>query len=186
MLKNLDTYYTPIESEESQERANEVTDLIGVLYGIKPTAFLDFVPFRDDQASIYETIGKLGIIAVTVPITPCSSESELVIVSYDAILAHEAAAAALRQCGRDDDDADRRLGRLLGYPATATEYYLKRRATIGTPHELPTCGTTHINRHFAQFVLSPDNLEEEMRQYAHPLARAVKRAAPETYRRVIN
>ena len=183
LLQSLDTYRTPIESDESHSRANEVSDLIGVLYGIKPTAYLDLAPFRNDQDNIHRTIGRLGVSVV--PFTS-SHESELAVVSYDIELARDAVAALCSRLTQYEEGVERRLGRLFGYPATATDYYILRRATLGTDHELPGHSVTGTAQHFAQFTLSPGKLDEEMREYAYPLKRAVKKATPETYRRVIN
>jgi hypothetical protein len=85
-----------------------------------------------------------------------------------------------------DEEEHRTVGRLLGFPETATDYFLRRFDTIGTPDELPMIipdwidGTVDEQLH--SFILSPEQYQEEMAAYIDPLHDAVRTFGPETYR----
>lgn len=85
-----------------------------------------------------------------------------------------------------DKERHKIIGRLLGYPESATDYFLRRFDTIGAPDELPMIipdwidGTVDEQLH--SFILSPEHYQEEMAAYIDPLHDAVRTHGPETYR----
>jgi len=160
---------------ESIKQANGVIDLVGVIAGIKPVAFLD-----KDQVNA-DLIGAMGI--------SCESiDDESYAISRDENLSLELKELFLSRQGESGAASDewyRQFGTLLGYPDTAIDYYIKRMPTVFTDTPLPFVepdsieGTT--TSYFNQLVLSPDNYEAELDEYVKPLEAAVKKLAPKTY-----
>jgi hypothetical protein len=90
----------------------------------------------------------------------------------------------------NSDDRFRQIGKLLGYPASATDYYLRRRATFKEdtseplPMIIPEAIKGTIHEEFCQFILSPEYWREEVEGYVMPLEKAAKELVPNTYRKM--
>lgn len=91
-------------------------------------------------------------------------------------------------CARDPEKVnktlERAIGKLLGYPPTATEYYIKRLVMLEKSGELPDMFEPPLDdpiKHFCWLILSPDNYADEVEAYARPLMEATKKFAPKTY-----
>lgn len=156
----------------------DITDIVGVLSGIKPAAMVEHRPQLIEVAEKFDLSVKFF-----------KYESEPVggmTISRDPYLAAEL--AELFQNGWEADDRCRRIGTLLGYPRSATDYYIRRRHTIGKEDELPMIlpesimGT--VRKEFCQFNLSPEHWREEIDGYAMPLEKAVRDLTPETFRKM--
>lgn len=88
----------------------------------------------------------------------------------------------------DHDDGHRKVGKLLGYPGTSTEYFIQRMKSLRGPidrqlpaiHPLELEGSTLGT--FNQIINSPDNWREELDVYAVPLERATRELAPLSYK----
>lgn len=157
------------------KQANGVIDLVGVIAGIKPVAFLD-----KDQVNA-DLINAMGISCQAI-------DEESYAISRDENLGLQLKEVFLSRQGESGAASDewyRQFGTLLGYPDTAIDYYIKRMPTVFTDTPLPFVepdsieGTT--TNYFNQLVLSPDNYEAELDEYVKPLEAAVKKLAPKTY-----
>ena len=87
-----------------------------------------------------------------------------------------------------DDATQYKMGKLLGYPATSTGYFLHRLRVKRETGIVPDSVRPNIKgdeRLFAQFVLSPGSYQLEIDQYSKPLSEAVRLMAPNTYRDIL-
>ncbi len=158
-------------------RAAGLMDIAGVIAGIKPVVLM-----HTSEVSIKE-VKTLGFHCVVV------NETGSYIASNDRTRAIEAArifTQGLTKSGNRTVATERKIGKLLGYPATATEYFLKRWKTLDTKDELPvviprsTLGT--VDDFFVQLILSPEHYKEELAAYVMPLKEATRQYLPKTYR----
>lgn len=166
-----------LSEEFGESIAYDVTDVIGVLVGLKPAALVGGNK-RDIETSLFE---RLGLSYAQWP------EKNLVYVSRDKVLAHRLAELHKQVWGSNAiyPDENREIGRLLGYPETATEYFIERLKTLGSNNPLPAVnpddtGDT-VSSYFQNLILSPDNYKEELAEYCEPLEAAVREFAPKTY-----
>lgn len=86
-------------------------------------------------------------------------------------------------------ECDQEIGQLLGYPETATRYFLDPIARFnprGGGQEFDEYrrkseeGT--VSQHFQRLILSPAHYEEELASYSQPLEEATRTLLPNTYR----
>jgi len=157
-------------------RASAISEMVGVLVGLKPAALM-----RDDYIDL-EDIEAVGL-----------SYESMDDSGHYAVSKDEAISEDLRdvfQLSRDEDgqlttNGHRQIGKLLGYPETATDYFLKRMDTYDTPEELPLVRSRSLQGtpgdFLHQFILSADNSQEEIQNYVMPLVAAVKELTPNTY-----
>jgi hypothetical protein len=156
-------------------RASAISELVGVLAGLKPSALMrnDWINTEDIEAVglNYNVLGEHHFA-----------------VSRDGEISDnlsEVFETARYDDGMLSEDGHRQLGKLLGFPETSTEYFLKRTPTVFTPDELPMVKSRKLqgtaSDFFHQFILSPDHYEEEINTYILPLVAAVKSLAPNTY-----
>ncbi len=162
-------------------QSQQMISISGVMAGVKPAAIIDY----DDQ--LLGFIDKLGLECTgTYP-------GDVVAISRSKDLANRVFGLFDEvgcQVDRTDENRHRIAGKALGYPETATEYFLKRSPTISQPTEqqLPMIepleleGT--VRRHFHQFVLSDEHWREELNDYVIPLEEATRNLAPLTYRQL--
>ncbi|MDB5180895.1 MAG: hypothetical protein JWO54_657 [Candidatus Saccharibacteria bacterium] len=157
----------------SINRGRAVMELVGVVAGIKSAADLE----REDFD--IELIDALGLAYDLY-------SDKYFTVSWDKKLSQELSSLFLQRQPKDiKESTERRIGKLLGYPETATEYYIRRMKTINTPNKLPSVkprslkGT--VTDLFHMFVLSPDHTQQEIDTYVKPLEAAVKALTPNAY-----
>jgi hypothetical protein len=153
---------------------SDVVDVVGVLADIKPTAIVD------DTADMEQVIDELGLYAC---VYYDDMNSSLLVSKSET--SYQELARTLTESG--GESRMRNIGRLLGYPRTATDYFIARGETLdGTfeqqlplilPREL--VGTPLGELH--PFVYSPDHWREEVESYTVPLAAAVSSMTPLTY-----
>lgn len=157
--------------------AYDVTDVIGVLVGLKPAALVG----GNKQDIDTDLLGRLGLSYTQWP------EKNLVYVSRDGETVRRLAELHKKVWGKNATypDESREIGRLLGYPETATEYFIKRLKTLDSDSPLPAFIPEEtkdtVSSYFQNLVLSPDNYKEELASYCEPLEAAVREFAPRTY-----
>lgn len=155
--------------------AGSVMDVVGVLAGIKPVALVY------DGLKDYSMLKDVGLHAVLI-----NKEIDEYAISRDPVLAEELQGVLETQ----PDDAEgytakqEKVGRLLGYPATGTEYFVHRIETMDTEN-LPMIRIKEardtVDAKFQQLILSPEHYREEVQQYSEPLQAAVRELAPHSY-----
>lgn len=157
----------------------DIVDVVGVLAGLKPSSFVDY----DERLAA--VLNDLGLRHVPFGYDP--EIVDLMAISKDQVMANKLAELLVTHTTEDDE---REIGKLLGYPPTATEYYIKRLPTLRNPSEeqLPMIKPKHfLGRdidEFHQLVLSPDHWQEEVDNFIAPLEAATKEMAPGTYDRI--
>jgi hypothetical protein len=170
-MDRLDWFYDGI-------RLGDTVDIVGVLADVKPASVVSYNP------ELLDVLWKLDL--STCPFGYEPGLVERMTVSKDQHLAEELADLFVNNY--DGEDRNREIGTLLGYPASATEYFVKRRLTLEKDSELPMVIpadlTGTVRKEFCQFNLSPENWREEVEKYAVPLEEAVRNLTPETYRRI--
>lgn len=159
--------------------ASDIVDIVGVVSDIKPAAMIE-------EGSVSNaTLSKLGLEMVK------SSHSEIIHLLYVAktrARAQQLADAHALSWGlgkRVDVENERTIGRLLGYPSSATEYFIKRLDCMGSDAELPMVRVTKTlnttSEYFQQLILSPDNWRDELAAYCEPLEVATRQSTPAVY-----
>ncbi|MCL1839947.1 hypothetical protein FWF89_03065 [Candidatus Saccharibacteria bacterium] len=94
-------------------------------------------------------------------------------------------------CSDDRQDLERKIGRMLGFPATATEAFLGNIEPL--PDEMHYIKTEeqyngrevyefkNHDMRYAGFILSRDHYEEEIETYAKPIRKAMQALFPKIY-----
>ena len=163
-------------------------NVIGVFSGIKPTTVISEGGVGDSSRSI---MNRMGLVF-------CDVNAETTVLSRYQELADTMADLckkdALKYRSHDDVRTQRSVGKLLGFPETATEYFVERRKIYNdtgvlTPAiEFPGFEWSGVNGgmdNFRQFILSPDHAREEVEQYSEPLRQAVEIMTPHLYDRIL-
>lgn len=170
-------------SESSFDAMNDSLTLIGVLSGVKPAGLIYHDAFNDDGYcdELQYRASRLGLSTVEY-VTPegllyisMSKHIELSLALLDEVKsAHDTS----------DDIHEYKIGALLGYPKTATQYYLKRLKAVDELDRYPRSVIHESNEAYVQFVLSPENYQQELESYSQPLEEAVKTLTPKIYDRL--
>ena len=156
--------------------SNGMIDICGVMAGIKPAALVSC-----DNQSI-DLIAELGLCIEG------TNHRSAVTISHSRDLARRLVEEFRSTTEETDGHEHRIIGKILGYPETATEYFLKRMPTVlqSTELQLPMVQPVElenkVRRHFSQLVLSPEFWREELNDYVIPLEDATRELAPRTYR----
>ncbi len=156
----------------------DAMNIAGVISGIKPAALIDG-DLTDRKAlkslNLFSSPSAYGLLAVSRDATTAKKLSDAHI-------------ELMTDKGRDAD-LHRDIGRLLGYPPTAINYFLKRIKTMDTAEELPMVrvrSRKYIkNNHFQQLILSPKYWQQELATYCEPLEEAMCANLPKSYRAVV-
>ena len=154
---------------------SDLVDIVGVLADIKPAALID------RESVPVSLITQLGLAYATTV-----SLNHLLYVSRSESSARRLAALHAEVFGQKlSPRKERAIGKLLGYPKTATEYFIKRWSTVGAPDELPmvcVVDTEHTaSSYYQQLILSPDNWKEELAAYSEPLEATVRALTPQIH-----
>ena len=174
-LDELDT----LSVQFGEDIAYDIVDVIGVLIGLKPVAMIggnSEVPNIDD-----DLIGMLGLRY------DAWAEKNLTYVSRSQEQAARLAELHKIVWGMNaaHPDKNREIGALLGYPETATDYFLKRLESLETDSPLPIFEPDElagsVSRYFCELILSPDHYKDELKAYSLPLEKGVQEFAPKTY-----
>ena len=164
----------------------DAVNVVGVFAGIKPTALLTTI--SAGGVNIESVFNRMGLTCVNV-------DPRTFVLSRHCELA-DAMADLYEQggCRTDDAQMQRSVGKLLGFPETATEYYVERlqferRTGVLIPAiEFPgleSSGEYGRMHNFRQFILSPSHAAEEVAQYCEPLRQATEIMTPHLYERVL-
>ena len=140
-------------------------NLVGVVSSIKPAMeFNIFVQNGDKkkESNVDAILNELGLkyVKESEPYQPDPSYTG---IEYHVAKTTNTAKRAQELMKKSQDegqtgDATRELGQLFGYPKTAVEFFIKR-AKGEVPMDSARRGT------YSSFIHSPDNFEEECRQY---------------------
>lgn len=160
-------------SEEGRGiRPEDVIEVIGVIAGIKPAAYINYA-----EGEAGNCIAQLGM-------WQCSVGGAELCVSRNFALANELAVRFKNiRKGTPDQvkQTERAIGKLLGYPSTSTDYYIDFREDGQLPIVVPAAVRDTVLMGFARLILSPEHWREELEAYAIPLAEATHNLAPRTY-----
>lgn len=174
-LKKLDTILS------KTGHASTVSAVAGVLGGVKPGSVTGCNP------KIAEQLQYLGLYLVSFSIR--GGPIDTMAISRNPEVAEELANICIRMDEATDDD-HRKIGRLLGYPPTATDYFIERRSSREDskrdwlPMIKPKILQGTVAGEFQLLVLSPDNWKEEIDSYIVPIEQATRQLLPDTYRKM--
>lgn len=164
---------------QNQWLTSDVTDIMGVVAGVKPSTLIR----ESDQTVLFAR--EFGLAHYEVP------DRNLMTISRSEDLARALAGAFSDfWAGADDTATNQKIGKMLGYPETSTEYFIRRSPTIDMPidEQLPIIEPVElantVRQHFHQLILSPDHWREELEVYVIPLEAAVREFAPLTYKQL--
>ena len=161
-------------------------DTVGVVADIKPAALLE-----GDHATVEALAHIEGIYSVALDYPDATGK----VISKDPDLAKHLQSLLVDSrilCdeGYIPDDQHREIGRILGYPRTATDYFIERAKHRRThrryPNEAWLEAVPLFHRHIAGFIFSPNHYPEEIEEYSAKLAEALRAYAPNTYRSLWN
>lgn len=178
------------ESGPEELRGEELSMIAGVMVGLKPVALIG----GNMKGAGPEELRALGL-HLRRQDDGTSRDRATYVVSKSAELADLARAFLVgverRQQSGDwlNDEDQHQIGRLLGYPETATDYFIHRlRVQDSTGRWLPA-GKDAIDPALARFaglVLSPGETGlAEVQSYVVPLAEATRLCFPDTYQKMI-
>lgn len=172
-----------IDSEAIKNSSTRVdtVDVVGVLRGIKPGSLIE------DANNMEDYVRKLGLSCEKI-----EGKGMMTIAWNDELAKYLAddLSASWGEILNETPEGNRKIGKLLGYPETATEYYIDRLASFEDPSRedlpmiLPEEFDGTVREYFHQFVLSPDNWREETENYIIPLEEATRELAPRSYKQI--
>lgn len=163
-----------------------IIDTVGVVADIKPTALLGS---DDIMAKALAHTRGIHNIPVNFP------AGAGIVISKDPVLAEYlrsllTTSQTLSDDGLASDDQDREIGRILGYPKTATNYFIERsryRQRHGCyPNEDWREQIPSFHRYVAGFTFSPRHWPEEINEYSAKIAEVMRIYTPETYREIVD
>jgi len=161
--------------------ACDVADIVGVYFGIKPTAINDFSSIDMEKVDLDKfaaLIRKLGLQIIFERHMVDASISQMYFIgkSEKKIRALQDSFHQLWQTAYDSPDKpslDAEIGLLLGYPESAVRYYTHRDRSKALGESNATRGSR--NRHYAH---SDAHEDEEFRQYDAKIHRAMDKYTP--------
>jgi len=156
-------------------QAGCVMNLVGVLTGLKPAAYLE------ESEGLIPALKEIGLYCKK------TRRNGGVAVSYAPKHAAQLAHDIRKTWGKNtiNEPIERRIGSLLGYPETAVDYFVVRSVVMrlgkDVPLVMPEPGAEVPHEAFMQFILSPEHYREELALYATPLEAATRQFAPHSY-----
>lgn len=158
--------------------ANSNINLVGVISALKPAAILD------DRDGLVEKLEAAGL-----SVRETGNGSVVVAVNSDT---SDKLAELLHKKSSENTNSvtEYEIGEILGYPRTATEYYIQRKGTVSLPlgEQLPIIQPNMLSGStldfFSQIILSPNHWRDELEAYAVPLEQATQTYMPQTYRSI--
>lgn len=155
---------------------SDIVNIVGVEVDIKPSTIVAYKP------DLLDAIDDLGLATCLFGYDP--DDIDKITVSKNQELAYEL--AYLFRDKTDLEEDHRRIGELLGYPKTATDYYLERRLTLDRAFDerLPIIKPAGVKSVFCQFNLSPERWRDEVDEYAAPLESAARGLIPVTFLKI--
>lgn len=167
-----------------------IAEIIGVVIGLKPVAMISFDMTAEQVREFQKLLNLLGLKLLfeelPVPNLPVGQEAYMFFVSQDLALAEELRAARkdsleLGWCPGNPEDQKLTLeiGRLLGYPKTASEYFAfgprdERGIIVHRPDY--DCDRYYIH--------SPEHFRAEYEQFEDVLHPAVEHFCPKVASRL--
>jgi len=174
-------------------------DLVGVYAGVKPAAIMGGYYHIDDFTEPCE-LSELNY-SVTARLIDLADRLGLKYRGmrgvHFAVSRHQAILDVLKdrhsnilsRSRGEQELRHRQIGRLVGYPDTAIDYFLYRlheeHSNGSLPPSVKPDKTFGDVRHFANFVLSPNNMQYELESYARKLQQAAKYFTPRLYKQVV-
>ena len=176
-MAQLDAYAATCKSTGEQAR---IVEIIGVIAGVKPTAYVEAAPIGQTEGEAIDVVSLFIDLGLHWRIM---SDGLAMVVARQEVLIDRLIEALEEEGDMRSEAAERRIGVLLGYPPTATDYYLRRSATMGTDHQLPMVAGDDVPFHpvYSGFIISPEHYHEELQAYCQPLEAAVRELAPTLY-----
>lgn len=176
-MERLDAYAAACTSTGEQAR---IIEIIGVIAGVKPAAYVEVAPIGQAEVEAIDVVSLFRSLGLHWRIL---SDGQAMVVARKKKLIDGLTEALEEEGGGRSEAAERRIGVLLGYPLTATDYYLRRSATMGTDHQLPMVAGDDVPFHpvYGGFVVSPEHYQDELQAYCQPLEAAVRELAPALY-----
>lgn len=173
--------------DEMEMLAPETTfDLVGVTEDIKPAGILSmYTPKNFTERSNERTesiLNSLGLkFSKDITDDPTYAPAGYDLVSYYVAKTDELVTETIKAEHQSWDDhqmgdGTRKLGKLLGFPETAIEYYIKRNQenakTGASPQKL------YPNEYF--YAHSPENVQTEFQQYEAKIMPAMQKYCPKS------
>ena len=156
---------------------SDLIDIIGVIAGVKPAAF------AEDGHIPQRLIDDVGLLTLQKTYKDNHSINYYSFDNQTNETLAEAHGATFGYLASHPDES-RIVGELLGYPTTATEYFL-RCLSGSTPGAAPETGNEDtLHELFEQIIFSPEHLRQEQEAYSQPLENAVREYAPKMYARL--
>ena len=164
----------------STRQLSDIVNIVGVLADIKPVTIIDD-EFHDD-ASRQRLLGLVDALGMTSHEATLLNGVKSIFISKDtqkAILLNDLWNELFLREISDRDDVERGIGKLLGFPETAIDFYIKRGDEYNITPAAPQSGEP-----FHRLVLSPENTESERAEYCVPLEDATRELLPRTYQHI--
>lgn len=157
-----------------------MSGIVGVYADVKPVAFeevFDDLVEESDARMVQESLRRLGI-ATEVEVDRDADENGIkrqtwYFAKQPELITEfrEVNRPKFGLRGEEKDATERKVGKLLGYPETATEYFIRRSHSDDPYSEEP--GSEH-------YIHSPEHAAEEYEQYEKPLYAAMAEYCPES------
>ena len=174
---------------------NCVTDIVGILIGLKPTALIDFSSEEMKKVSrseIKAALEKVGLKCIFYSRKTVSANklflNEMIFVSKKFDSAVKLYNAFIKMWSSIDEigqiidkktwiKTTRQIGKLLGYPNTAIDSFIKNEIR----HKSGNDSLVIISDKYKNFAHSKKYAEKEVKLYNKPLDEAIKKYAPKIY-----
>lgn len=191
-----------MELNEDMQKAMEVFDdsenlfdtdtlnVVGVFAGIKPAMITS--PMSGDVLQQYRQSSQdLGLIVEEMQLREDEGPTLIIARSKEAVDTLSTGIPEVLANGKTmaSPEIEGSVGRALGFPESAVKYYVERLEDYVETGELSDFVDLPAEyedaRPFVEFVLSPDNYEEEIAEYVEPLRQAVLKYTPKLYNRIV-
>lgn len=161
-------------------QAYDYADIIGVVAGIKPATVVNLDTLVGSSLTERDAVALLADMGLEVQSHINTFGYRLLAVSRHSAINN----LLVDSLYIKTRTAQQTVGRCLGYPTTATEFYIRRtlESDAGSKPPAPDIPLDPRGGNFTQLILSPEHYEEEIQAYSEPLRRAVEVMAPNTYR----
>ena len=177
--------------------ADDMADIIGVMIGVKPAAIVCHIDTKEmakiNPNDLVELLDRAGLKALLF-MQNYLSMGEMVWCE-DVYISHDLKTAAkLHQLfeklrsSMDDigqiynqkawEESSREIGLLLGYPATAVEYYI-------TERDIDNKERKELMKRYQFYIHSPKHHEEEYRAYDQKIFQALQDYAPRSAKSLV-
>ena len=178
-----------VHKKKPNVAAHMMADYLGVMIGIKSAAvnYFDATEYITVNPKEYiENLNQVGLKALFFRQEQVSMDKltwiENIYVAHNIETAKQLHRAFVRLHSTIDDasqfldrqvweDSSREIGRLLGYPSTAVEYFI-------TEQDINNEERKQLMKRYRFYVHSPEHHEEEYQAYDHKIFQALQEYAP--------